>query len=496
MRVADQQVVRHVAAEHRVPFADARLQVLEDLVVRVGIRQELRRVGRAAQAERRRPGLQDRAVRVELVVFERHLVGVVDVVVALQHPGLGRRDLLDVVERTGVVLEVRLQVVAEGRQIGRVHARRVAGDRRAARIRRERRQRPRVFLFLELAEIEQLVLHDRTAGPEAPGLRVEIARVEAVRAGGRADEAGAGVHVGQIRAVFVAGPVVGGRGEGVVAAARHGVDAGAGEVALAHVVRRHAHLHLLDRFQRDRRDARAVADAAGRDAEAERIVEVGAVDRDVVRTVVLAGERAAAAVLRRQARDVGDAARDGRERREVLAHHGRGGARARRAEHRIALADDGDRLGDVSNPEGEVEILRDAQAHADVVLRFRREAGERRRDRVRTADPHAGDHETSVDLRHRLVCAARWLVHGEDGGARNHGTLRILDDAAGCASGHALRVRAAGGPQQNADREHCQRSKKGSATHVVSMAYRHARLPFSCCNGLVRRTRGFYRGVV
>mgnify|MGYP003693818081 CR=1 FL=1 len=53
-------------------------------------------------------------------------------------------------------------------------------------------------------------------------------------------------------------------------------------------IRRDAHLHLLDRLERDRRDAGAVARLA---AEAERVVEVRAVDRDVVRPVVLARRR-------------------------------------------------------------------------------------------------------------------------------------------------------------------------------------------------------------
>ena len=50
-------------------------------------------------------------------------------------------------------------------------------DRRAAGVRRERRQRARVVLVLEAAEREQLVLDDRAAGPHA-GVR-EV-RVEAL----------------------------------------------------------------------------------------------------------------------------------------------------------------------------------------------------------------------------------------------------------------------------------------------------------------------------
>ena len=41
-----------------------------------------------------------------------------------------------------------------------------------------------------------------------------------------------------------------------------------------------------------------------------------------------------------------------------------------------------------------------------------------------------------------------------------------------------VRIRAARGPQQEGKNKKCERSEKGSATHVFSMACRHARLPF------------------
>ena len=91
--------------------------------------------------------------------------------------------------------------------------------------------------------------------------------------------------------ILVAEPVIDRGGEAVGAAARHGVDAGADEVALAHIERRDVHLHLLDGFERDRRDARALA---GRARKAERVVEVRSVDGDVVQAIVLTAERHAA----------------------------------------------------------------------------------------------------------------------------------------------------------------------------------------------------------
>ena len=99
------------------------------------------------------------------------------------------------------------------------------------------------------------------------------------------------------------------------------------------------------------------------------------VHRHVVRAVVLAGERAVAAVLRRQPGDVGDAAGNGRQRRELLARDGRGGAGASRAEHRIARADDRDGLGNGRDLQRERQFLRDAEVQRDVVLHFGREPG-------------------------------------------------------------------------------------------------------------------------
>src|SRR5204863_382407 len=236
----------------------------------------------------------------------------------------------------------------------------------AARVGQERRERPRIFLFLVRAEREPFVLHDWAAGPRAGDRRVERAGIEGQ----------AGRILADVR--LIARPVVDRPRHHVRAAPRDGVDTGADEVPLAHVVWRDLHLDLLDRFERDRGDAGAVADGAGRNAEAERVVEIRTVDRDVVRTVVLTGKRAGPAVLRRQARDVGDAAGNGRQHREVLAQHRGRRTGMRRAEDRIALADDGDRLGDRRDLERELEILRHAEYQGEIVFLFGREAGQRR----------------------------------------------------------------------------------------------------------------------
>ena len=182
--------------------------------------------------------------------------------------------------------------------------------------------------------------------------------------------------------------------------------------------------------------------------EPERVVEVRAVDGHVVRAIVLAGERAGAAVLRRQARDVGDAARDRRQSREILAHDGRGRAGVRRAEHRIARADDGNRFGNRGDLQRELELLRHAEAQGQVVLDGSGESRQRRSHVVRTADAHAGNEESTIGLRNRFVDRAGRFMGGGDVRARNDLPLIVLDDAGGGCGRDALRE-APISPQQS-----------------------------------------------
>ena len=283
----------------------------------------------------------------------------------------------------GVVAEAAAQQRADGVQVRRQHARHVAGRRLAAGVGDKRRQRPRIVLFLEAAKREQLVLQDRPAGPHARVGGFEVTGVEREAFGFGADER------------LVAETVIDAGRQPVAAAARHGVDAGADEVALAHVVGCHADLHLLDRLERDRRDAGAIA---GLTAQSERVVEVGPIDGDVVHPVVLTGERAAPAVLWRQARDVVDAARDGRQHFELVARHRCRRAGSRRAEHRTRFTRDGNGLGNTRQRQREGHVLHDAERERNRILHLGLESGQRSGDRVRPADPHAVDRETSVRL--------------------------------------------------------------------------------------------------
>src|SRR5262249_4168481 len=152
--------------------------------------------------------------------------------------------------------------------------RRITGSRNAARVRDVRVERTLILLALEALEEEQPVLDDRTARPFAGVGRLESTWSDGLSPRLRADER------------IVAVPIVAGSDEAVGPAPRDGVDVRADEIALPDVVWRDADLHLLDRFERDRRDTCAISRLI---SQAEGVVEVRAVHRDVVHPVVGAG---------------------------------------------------------------------------------------------------------------------------------------------------------------------------------------------------------------
>src|SRR5439155_8618189 len=141
----------------------------------------------------------------------------------------------------------------------------------------------------------------RSAESDADIVILERARIEGVRARAGADE------------VVVARIVKHRTAELVGSALGDHVDAGAHEIALTHVVRRDVHLELLKGVQRNGSHAGTVT---GLPRQPERVVEVRPVDRHVVESVVLTGERKPkghGTVLRREPEQVLDPTADGRQ---------------------------------------------------------------------------------------------------------------------------------------------------------------------------------------
>ncbi len=234
---------------------------------------------------------------------------------------------------------------------------------------------------------------------------------------------------------FVAEPVVERTAEVVAAAAGDRVDASADEVALTDVVGGHVDLDLLDGRHGDGGNAGSVA---RRTAETKGVVEVGAVHREVVEAVVLAGEGAVAARLGRQLGEGVDAIALRGQRRQRLTVDCRGGTRAGRAEDRVGLRRDDHLFGDRKDGQLELEVLGHTKAQGDVLGHDGLEAVEGGRDGVRAAHPHAGDVEVPVGPGDDLIAGARGLVDGEHGGTGNSLLLRVGDDARHRAGGHAL----------------------------------------------------------
>ena len=328
-------------------------------------------------------------------------------------------------EGTGVVLEVGLQVRAQGGEVGGEDTGDVAAHGLAAGVRGERGARLGDRVVLIAQEEEELVLDDRAREKRAVLVEVEGAGVEGVGAGLLADEA------------VVALPDVGRTLERVRSATGDGVDGGAHEVALAHVIGSHVDLHLLDRGHGDGGDAGSVA---GSGAETEGVVEVRAVDRDVVQAVVGAAEgEVLAAGLRGESDERVDAVGLGRKGRDGLATHGRGRSGARRAEHGEGLGGDCDFLGQGLGFERELEVGGTTQAHKDSSGHLGLEAGHGCGDGVGAADPHARDGEASVGARHGLIFRSGGNMDGHDRGPGQNAPGFIdgcpVDGACGYLSG-------------------------------------------------------------
>src|SRR5690606_33376372 len=203
-------------------------------------------------------------------------------------------------------------------------------------------------------EEERAVANDRTTQREAVLVLLEVADV-----------------VLAAHEVLVASVAVDRAEEIVLAALRHGVDEDAGEVALAHVVRRQQYLVLLDRLDADGLSACLSTRLSG-GAESEEVRLGGAVDLDVVEAVVRActGEaRARTAHLRREGHEVREVAVQRRKTADERVAHCRCRSAALRRDE-LLLAFRGDRhLGELCRGRLQHEVDRGvlAELYANVL---------------------------------------------------------------------------------------------------------------------------------
>ena len=240
--------------------------------------------------------------------------------------------------------------------------------------------------------------------------------------------------------VVVASCVVKGRAaEAIRAALRHHIHARTHEVALPHVIRRNAHLHLLKRVDRNRRHAGPVT---GLSRQTERIIEVGTVDRHVVQAVVLPGEREPErhrTVLRREPQQILDSAADRRQMRQLIRRDRRRGAGPPGTEHGAGRRHDRDRIElHARLRETELQIARDPQRHGHPVLDLLSITDSRGADAIRPTYAHPGDRKSPVRPRNRGVRRPRWPVHRDHARPFQGAADGIIHDSGDRAGGDAL----------------------------------------------------------
>ncbi len=347
-------------------------------------------------------------LRDRVVETRRHVVGVRIEVVGAER---ARVEAVLRDEQVAELLQVRLlRVRHAGDGAGRVA--REAGAEELARIRA-----PPEFAG---DEQEGLVADDGTAEREAVAVLREVVDLERRRVGVAhlvAHEALV-AHVGVGRAF-----------EAVRAALGHDVDAGAGKLALAHVIGSDVDLDLLNRVERDRLRVGLPTDFA---REAEDVVEDRAVDRDVVVEVVAPGDRVVEARrgrLRGEPRKVGHGAVERRQRLDLLRRDVRRRAGALGGDDGVAVRLDHHLIARhvfLAERHVEREVLPERKLH--VVADERPVAGERDGHAVRPTHAEPLEVEAAVGACHVAVARARWHVDRDDGGASEAFAVGTVDD--------------------------------------------------------------------
>ena len=305
---------------------------------------------------------------------------------------------------TGVIAVVPPELVLHGLKVGRGDAGDVLVDVHLAVLGGAPAEgRGRGIDILEVHEEEELVLHDRAAeGHAVGGLPVDLAGSQFLF-----------IHAVSVH-VLVLVVHVGRSLELVRTGLGDRVHAAADEVRLADVERGDHHLHFLDGVDGNR--GAAAREGGG---QAEVVVEVRAVHREVHVTAVGSGEAHPVTAVRRDLRDVRDAAGDRRHREHVRLGDVRGGAglllrrelgRRRRDDHGL-----GEEL--VGLADLRVQVVRLGQLERDlrVVHLLVTQAGDLHA--VGAAGTHTLDGVEAITVRHRTVGGPGRLVDGHDGGA-------------------------------------------------------------------------------
>ncbi len=290
-------------------------------------------------------------------------------------------------------------------------------------------------LQLAVQEEEQLVPQDRPAERE-PGLHEALV---GIRHHLRTLDLVPLQRVGPEEAVRRAPPVV-------RPAPRHRVHVRPGEPALPDVERGDGHLHLLDGVVRDRLRLRLAP--GQRVVEAEGVVEVGPVHREVVVEPVPSREGEVAVAPRVELGQVPDAPLDRRRQRDLHRAEVRLRAGAAGVEHRVLGRDL--QFLELHRPPHEREVgpERLAQLEEHVPLDALLHPDERDRDGVRPADAQVRQVVRPARSRDGAVARAGRHVHRHDRGLGERGALGVRHPAVDRGRRDAL-----GGQRDGEDRD-------------------------------------------
>ncbi len=256
----------------------------------------------------------------------------------------------------------------------------------------------------------------------------------------------------------------------VGAALGDGVHVGARESALSHVERRHGDLHLLHCVKWHRLGIGLPA--RRRIVQAERVVEVGSVERDVVVQPVSPAERIVAVVPGIGPDEIPGAALDRRQELDLLGADERRGAGAVGIEDLVFLGrhHDARKLDGLRrHPEVQPEIL--PQTHKDVLQFLLCVPDQPHRHGVRPANAHVRNVVHSPRPHRCLVAGVAGYVDRHDHCLRERIPRLVRDDAAHGRRGNALGVQ---GTRSTYHEQPKQKRDEGCATHlchVCSVAF-------------------------
>ena len=297
-------------------------------------------------------------------------------------------------------------------------------------------------LDLRIHEKEQLVADQRSADRGAALKEAEVGVGSDLRASHRVAEQGVVAPERVRRGLILVRPALG-----------HRVDVGTREPSLAHVEGSNGNLHLLDCVVGHRLGVGLAA--RRRVVQAERVVEVGPIERNVVVQPVAPREAVVAVVPWIRANQVAGAALDRGEQLDLPGINEGGRTGTPRVEHLVALRrrDHRRQLNRLSfQTKIDAQVLPQAQEHVRFGVGPIADPGGRYA--IGPAHPHVGRVVSAARPRNRPILRAARHVHGDDVRVGQRSSVLVGDDAAHRGGGHSLTMQQRREAEEGTQRQH------------------------------------------